>query len=344
MSLTTRITLLRTSNSKEEAEDIFGNSLGVLFTEQDITAQHGDNDHTSLLYTSPHLPKPINIALPDPEDEDDRNLQSHYLWNSSLLLAELIEAGSLGLEYEVGVPTVYERGVKYEHEDENGNKGVERVAFSISHFNITNLHTLELGSGTALPSIVASLLGAQSITATDYPSTTILSTLKSNIAVNCLVENSPLGTLARAQVSGHAWGDISDENDFARKYRGKFDRLFVCDCLWMPWQHWNLQKSIAHFLKPLPSPTHTGGKSREEACAWVVGGFHTGRANVRSFFDEVGLARHGLEVERIWERDCDGVERAWVGDRGAKDLTVLKRWLVIGVLRRKASEVGDGVS
>ncbi|KAI0157319.1 hypothetical protein GGR57DRAFT_461563 [Xylariaceae sp. FL1272] len=339
MSLTTRITLLRTTkSSNDEAEDIFGNSLGVLFTGQDITAQHGDNDHTSLLYTSPHLPKAINIALADPKDDDDRKLQSHYLWNSSLLLAELIEAGSLGLEYNVGAPTIGEKGTKGLSKD---NKEWEEEAFSIHHFNITALHTLELGSGTALPSIVASLLGAKSVIATDYPSPSILSTLKRNISVNCLAENSPLGTLAPAQVSGHAWGDISDKNDFAREYRGKFDRLFVCDCLWMPWQHWNLLRSIAHFLKPsLPGCA----ESRETARAWVIGAFHTGRANVRSFFDEAGLARHGLEVERIWERDCDGVERAWVGDRGVEDLSVLKRWLVIGILRRKTREVGDGVS
>ena len=57
---------------------------------------HGDADR-GLIYTSPHLPKPLQISLADPKGDRDRNLFSHYLWNSSLLLAELIETGTLRL-------------------------------------------------------------------------------------------------------------------------------------------------------------------------------------------------------------------------------------------------------
>src|SRR4051794_34470546 len=72
---------------------------------------HGDADH-GLEYKSPHLPKPLQIDLADPVVDEDRKLFSHYLWNSSLLLAELVESGTLGLEVErqamngVSVPPV----------------------------------------------------------------------------------------------------------------------------------------------------------------------------------------------------------------------------------------------
>ena len=75
--------------------DFFGDSLGVIFPD-DVTNQHGDSGH-GLVYASPHLPRPIALVLADVEEEADRLLFSHSLWNSSLLIAEFIEAGTLGL-------------------------------------------------------------------------------------------------------------------------------------------------------------------------------------------------------------------------------------------------------
>ncbi|KAI1328976.1 hypothetical protein F5Y16DRAFT_139030 [Xylariaceae sp. FL0255] len=197
--------------------------------------------------------------------------------------------------------------------------------------------TLELGAGAALPSIMASLLGARDVTVTDFPSDAVLSTLRRNIEANCSdMKLSPCGSLAPTVVAGHAWGDFDDNGDdrgLAKTHRGAFDRIFVCDCLWMPWQHYNLQRSIAHFLaRPPPGPMDS---SRNGPRAWVIGAFHTGRAQMRGFFDRENLAQHDLEVERIWERDCDSIERDWIEDRGVEDVTARKRWLVIGILRWK---------
>jgi hypothetical protein len=115
----------------------------------------------------------------------------------------------------------------------------------------------------------------------------------------------------------------SEEDLFTDSHKRYFDRLLVADCLWMPWQHVNLMKSIRHFLSP-------DGK------AWVVAGFHTGRPKMAGFYDEAVLAEQGLEIETIWERDAEDREREWVVDRGVEDVTARKRWLVIAVLRRKA--------
>ncbi|KAI1462469.1 hypothetical protein F4805DRAFT_136001 [Annulohypoxylon moriforme] len=304
MALTSRISLQGPPTS--EPEDFLSSSLGIIFPD-DVTNQHGDAEH-SLAYVSAHLPRPLHIALADPDQENDRKLFSHYLWNASLLLAEFVEAGSLGLSLDVG-----------------------RGQLQASDFDVAGLTCLELGAGTALPSIMAALLGAAGVVVTDYPSETVLSTLRKNVTANAKLEHSPHHTLAPITVDGHSWGELI--TPFAAAHQGSFDRMFVCDCLWMPWQHANLHRSIAWFLK--------SKSDSSSARAWVVAGFHTGRAKMRGFFEPAALAEAGLEVERLWERDCDGVEREWAWDRGQEDPSERKRWLVVGVLRRRAEGVEE---
>ncbi|KAL7625569.1 hypothetical protein AAE478_004789 [Parahypoxylon ruwenzoriense] len=304
MALTSRIALQGPATS--DPEDYLSSSLGVIFPD-DVTNQHGDAEH-SLVYTSPHLPGPLRIALADPRRESDRSLFSHYLWNASLLLAEFVEAGALHLPLRLG-----------------------RAA--PADFDVAGLECLELGAGTALPSLMAALLGAKDVVVTDYPSDTILETLRKNVAVNAKPHLSPSGTLAPLTVAGHAWGER--DNPFAAQNRGRFDRVFVCDCLWMPWQHANLHNSISWFLKGGGGSGEDRGDDSLKARAWVIAGFHTGRAKMRDFFDDAALGAAGLEVESIWERDCDGVQREWVWDRGHEDASERKRWLVVGVLRRR---------
>jgi predicted nicotinamide N-methyase len=295
-ALTTRLSL--TGPDAADPEDFFGASLGVVFPD-DITNQHGDADH-GLLYTSPNLPHGIPLALAKVNSEDDRRLFSHYLWNSSLLLAELIEAGTLGLT----IP--YER----------------RIAPPLSEFDVSGLTMIELGAGTGLLSIMAGLLGAKRVVVTDYPTQPVLETLKSNVTSAVQAKFAPAGRFAEeVLVEGHRWGEL--DTPLARGNKHAFDRVVAADCLWMPWQHENLRRSIAWFLGDW-----------EEARAWVIGGFHTGRDKVTAFFDKEALASVGLEVEHLWERDCDGVDREWVWDRGYEDVSERKRWLGVGVLRR----------
>ncbi|KAI1336140.1 hypothetical protein F5Y15DRAFT_213382 [Xylariaceae sp. FL0016] len=310
MALTSRIAFDDLSTT-EEAEDYLGSSLGVIFPD-DVMNQHGDAD-SSLVYTSPHLPNPLHIVLADPKAADDRALFGHHLWNSSLLLAEFVEAGTLGLPYSVGSDIRV-----------RGDGDTQPYGSIVRDFDIKELSSIELGAGTALPSILASLLDAKAVVVTDYPSQVLMDTLRKNVETNCTTGYSPVSTLTRPTVVGHAWGELDTE--FAVQHKHSFDRVFVCDCLWMPWQHLNLQKSIAHFMK-----------GDESARAWVIGGLHTGRSKMRGFFEQTALQQQGLEVERIWERDCDGVERPWNEDRGIEDVTERKRWLIVGVLKRSAA-------
>ncbi|PNP51488.1 hypothetical protein THARTR1_07928 [Trichoderma harzianum] len=305
-TLTARISLK--GDEPDGPEDYLSTSLGVIFPD-DIVNQHGDAEH-SLLYASPKLPKTLLIELAEPEGETDRRLFSHFLWNASLLLAEFIERDSL------------------EATDDEEKQQDRGLGGDIS-FDTRGLHTLELGAGTALPSIMAGLLGAAGVVVTDYPAPAVIKTLRENVARNLQPDLAPTGQSALVTTSvlveGHEWGvfDSSSSTAFPCSHAHLADRLFVADCLWMPWQHENLRRSIGYFLKRTAA-----------ARAWVVAGFHTGRAKMAGFFDAAALREEGgVEVERMWERDCDGVEREWDGER-EDDVTERKRWLVVCVLKR----------
>ena len=77
-------------------------------------------------------------------------------------------------------------------------------------------------------------------------------------------------------------------------------------------EHQNLVDSMLHFLSP-----------EDDARVWVVAGFHTGRRKVADFFETA--RRSGLEIERVWERDCEGREREWELGREGKDDDVDER-------------------
>jgi hypothetical protein len=174
------------------------------------------------------------------------------------------------------------------------------------------------------------LRGAKRVVVSDYPAPEVLKNIEANIERNIAPRRQKGEQLGEIFVQGHEWGVLNDE--FSEKNKGQFGKILVADCLWMPWQHGNLRKSIGWFLSA-------------EGRAWVVAGFHTGREKMRGFFDEDSLKEDGLVVEKIWERNADGVERDWVADRGkeveggggltdASAAALNKRWLVVAVLKK----------
>lgn len=94
----------------------------------------------------------------------------------------------------------------------------------------------------------------------------------------------------------------------------------------MPWEHDNLAKSMLHFSADTP-----------DARILCIAGFHTGRAKLAPFFEEV-VPRHGLEIEDIYEMDADGRRRPWAKERdgGTENIGERKKWLVLARLRRAA--------
>ena len=346
MLLTNR---LESTNADPEPEDLLSSSLSVIFPDT-VANQHGDASN-ALEYVSPHLPRRLRIELADPPDDQDRLLFGHYLWNASLLAAELVERGTLAGDASA---------------DELDGAGEGELSAPRRTFDIRGKSVVELGAGTALPSTMAALLGAAEVVVTDYPSPTLLATLRANVARNISRENSPEGYVPeKVEVLGHSWGEI----DGLDQRKGAFDIVIAADCLvsysfshqpyapaspfhkqgalrrrqlsyaansptpesqhththadrdpqWMPWQHQNLLASTAHLLKRSPT-----------ARAWIIAGFHTGRRNMRGFFDPASLRAAGLVAEYLWEVDCMGVERAWAWEREGEDV---RRWCSVGVLK-----------
>lgn len=220
--------------------------------------------------------------------------------------------------------------------------------------------------------MIATLRGAKKTVITDYPAPEVVANIEGNVKKNVSEPwgRDPSKQKGVVEVWGHEWGVLGEkagDEGFSGKNRGAFERVLVADCLWMPWQHSNLRRSIAWFLTPSvevasskadasnsnaettensipshhqpPSSKHPYEPS-EGGRAYVIAGFHTGRAKMAPFFDPVAMREDGLVVDRIWERNAEGLEREWRVDRGEedKDVTGRKRWLVVGIVRRLRDE------
>lgn len=123
-------------------------------------------------------------------------------------------------------------------------------------------------------------------------------------------------------IEGHLWG--STETPFESIRAHSFTRVLAADCLWMPWEHENLAKSMLHFLADTP-----------KARILCIAGFHTGRAKMAPFFEEV-VPQEGLAIEEIFEMDANGERRPWAKERdgGTENMGERKKWLVLARLKR----------
>lgn len=162
------------------------------------------------------------------------------------------------------------------------------------------------------------LAGADEVVISDYPAPELLGNIQANV-----MRNVPAQLLKKVAVRGHEWG--ATRNRFSDTHARRFTRIVSADCLWMTGQHHSLAQSMLHYLS-----------FDVDARVWVVAGFHTGRASIASFFKVAAEA--GLETEEIWERDVDRNDREWKEERdcATEDITTLKKWLVVAILRRKA--------
>lgn len=234
----------------------------------------------------------VEIRLPPiPSTKEDSGLMAHYLWDSGLLLSQLI-AGS----------------ARHGHDP---------------RWSVQGLHVLELGSGTGLVGIICGLAGAERTVLTDYPASEILKNIRGNVATNIISRRQ--GSSTSVSVEAHKWGEVEDE--FSKSNAHKFTRVIATGCLWLPEQHENIAKSMAHFLA-----------KTDNAEVWVVSGFFLGREKLARFFDIA--RREGLQVSEVFEQNAVGDRREWMVDRGIEDEKELQEqgWLLVAVLCRLSDE------
>ncbi|KAF3040727.1 hypothetical protein E8E12_008036 [Didymella heteroderae] len=308
MLLPTLIDVRRPEGKDLDPEDIFGSSLGGVFTD-DLQNQHGDDPETVIVYKNARHGN-LEFQTADINGEEERRKMAHYLWNAGVLMAELV-----GGRPEDG------QSVRF---DVFGNEGWKNGEWWMSReeeklWSVEGESVIELGAGVGLGGVMSALASAEKVTITDYPARPILEAIKANVTRNV---KQPLQS--RVSVEGHLWGDIS--SDFSVANIHKYTRVLAADCLWMLGEHENLAKSMLHFLAETP-----------DARVLCIAGFHTGRAKLVPFFEDV-VPQEGLEVEEMYEMDADGVRRPWARERdgGRENIGERKKWLVIARLRRRA--------
>lgn len=69
-------------------EDIFGSTLGSIFTD-DLQNQHGDDPDTVIVYKNTKYGE-LELRTADVNGEEQRRKFAHYLWNAGVLMGELV--------------------------------------------------------------------------------------------------------------------------------------------------------------------------------------------------------------------------------------------------------------
>ncbi|KAL2393239.1 hypothetical protein ABEF93_001712 [Exophiala dermatitidis] len=162
-----------------ETEDIFSSALASLFTD-DTQNSHG-TPGSSVTYHSPRFGT-ISLRIPaHPDVEEGRKLFAHYLWNAGVIAADAIETASQDDSQE-GVrqrdddtSTMSATPIAIQDE-EHQNQNQKKTLSDKKYWDVRGKRVLELGAGTALPSIVSALSGASVTTTTDHPSSPALTT------------------------------------------------------------------------------------------------------------------------------------------------------------------------
>jgi EEF1A N-terminal glycine/lysine methyltransferase len=325
--------------AEESPEDIVASSLSLLDPFA-ATNQHGDPG-AFILYNVRDKP-PLILKLSDPGFAPERWLFAHYVWNAGVLLAECIASGWW-----------WER-----LPEDDSAFGMTPVASQTrsADWSVKSETLLELGAGTGLVGLCAARAGAHRVVITDYPAQSILATLQANLEANGLsskadlsehlkcdgrsrakTANNPSATTTASKeastrdldavvVRGHEWGSFNSE--WAASNQSSFTRILAADTLWLEGAHAAQAASMAWFLERSLT-----------ARVWVIAGFHTGRAKVRSFLEEA-IPQVDLTVLKAWEVDVTGKERHWEGHRQEVPGEAA-RWSVVAIIGWEDSILRD---
>ena len=147
--------LIRKPSSKEPSEtpeEVLENTALTLFYPDAQRTFHGDPG-SSIIYASERYGD-IKLQLPDPEGRDERWLFAHHLWNSSVLLAELISDEAARAEREASSQRDEEssrNGTTSQKDSKNGEEqGNDNDADGLrapGRWSVKGERVLELGAG-----------------------------------------------------------------------------------------------------------------------------------------------------------------------------------------------------
>lgn len=88
MLLPSLISLRHPESHVPTPEDIFGSTLGSIFTD-DLQNQHGDDADTVIIYKSAKYGD-LEFRTADVNGEEQRRKFAHYLWNAGVLMGEVV--------------------------------------------------------------------------------------------------------------------------------------------------------------------------------------------------------------------------------------------------------------
>lgn len=84
----------------DEPEDIFASAPGLIFTD-DLRNSHGGGADCTVVYKSRRFGD-IHLRTAEPDDEVERRLFGHYLWNAGVMMAELIGQADGNIDGDAG--------------------------------------------------------------------------------------------------------------------------------------------------------------------------------------------------------------------------------------------------
>ncbi|RMZ88943.1 hypothetical protein DV736_g3835, partial [Chaetothyriales sp. CBS 134916] len=209
-------------------EDIFSLALTTIFPDDTINA-HG-TPGSYVTYRSPSLGE-LRLYIPQyPKEERDRQLFAH-LWNGGVVAADAIERASLNRNKITHINSSTK-------EQNTGSS----LTWNQRFWDVRGKSILELGAGTALPSIVSALCNAASVTITDHPSSPALTTgiIEENVKANLSHHTaSPYRHDSPVSIHGYAWGSAAlyepglSSSTVPLAPAKEFDRVIITDCLWV---------------------------------------------------------------------------------------------------------------
>lgn len=108
---------------------------------------------------------------------------------------------------------------------------------------VSNKNVLELGAASALPSLVAGLIGAKRVVVTDYPDADLMANIQYN--VNTII---PDELKENVRVEGYIWGNEYDPLTIHLDGDKKFDLIILSDLVFNHNQHDKLLQTTKDLL------------------------------------------------------------------------------------------------